>query len=108
MAQPEAVIEVAYARPERQWVVDVRWRDGMTALEAVEASGLLRELVELRRDDLQLGVYGQRVAPGQPLRAGDRVEIYRPLRFDPRDARRKAAQEAARSGRRSRPKSLQD
>jgi len=108
MAQPESVVEVAYARPERQWVVGVRWRDGMTALEAVQASGLLRELVELRCDDLHLGVYGQRVAPGQPLRAGDRVEIYRPLKFDPRDARRKAAQQAARSGRRSRPKSLQD
>jgi putative ubiquitin-RnfH superfamily antitoxin RatB of RatAB toxin-antitoxin module len=107
MAQPEALVEVVYARPERQWVVGVCWHDGMTALEAVEASGLLRELVELRRDDLHLGVYGQRVAPGQRLRAGDRVEIYRPLRFDPRDARRKAAQDA-RSGRRSRPGSLQD
>jgi hypothetical protein len=108
MAQPETVVEVAYARPERQWVISVCWRDGMTALEAVEASGLLREVGELRRDDLHLGVYGQRVAPGQALRAGDRVEIYRPLRFDPRDARRKAAQQAARSGRRSRPKAAQD
>jgi len=88
-------------------VVGVRWRDGMTALEAVEASGLLRELVELRRDDLVLGVYGQRVVPGRLLQAGDRVEIYRPLRFDPRDARRKAAQ-ASRPGRRPRGKSVQD
>ena len=107
MAQPEAVVEVAYARPDRQWVVGVRWRDGMTALEAVEASGLLRELLELRRDDLVLGVYGQRVVPGRLLQAGDRVEIYRPLRFDPRDARRKAAQ-ASRPGRRPRGKSVQD
>ena len=107
MAQPEAVVEVAYARPERQWVVGVRWRDGMTALEAVEASGLLRDLVELRHDDLVLGVYGQRVVPGRLLQAGDRVEIYRPLRFDPRDARRKAAQ-ASRPGRRPRGKSVQD
>ena len=107
MAQPEAVVEVAYARPERQWVVGVRWRDGMTALEAVEASGLLRDLVELRQDDLVLGVYGQRVVPGRLLQAGDRVEIYRPLRFDPRDARRKAAQ-ASRPGRRPRGKSVQD
>jgi len=107
MAQPEAVVEVAYARPDRQWVVGVRWRDGMTALEAVEASGLLRDLVELRQDDLVLGVYGQRVVPGRLLQAGDRVEIYRPLRFDPRDARRKAAQ-ASRPGRRPRGKSVQD
>jgi putative ubiquitin-RnfH superfamily antitoxin RatB of RatAB toxin-antitoxin module len=107
MAQPEPVVEVAYARPERQWVVGVRWRDGMTALEAVEASGLLHEIAELRRDDLPLGVFGRRVAPGQLLRAGDRVEIYRPLRFDPRDARRKAAQ-SARPGRRSRSRPAQD
>ena len=108
MAQPEAVVELAYARPEQQWVIRVCWRDGMTALEAVEASGLLRERVELRQGELHLGVYGQAPRAGQPLRAGDRVEIYRPLRFDPRDARRKAAQQAARSGRRSRPKASQD
>jgi putative ubiquitin-RnfH superfamily antitoxin RatB of RatAB toxin-antitoxin module len=108
-------------------------RDGLTALGAVQASGLLeecpelterplllgiygervdgarllRDLVELRHDDLVLGVYGQRVAPGRLLQAGDRVEIYRPLRFDPRDARRKAAQ-AARPGRRPRNKPPQD
>jgi len=51
---------------------------------------------------LPLGIFGRRVEGAQPLRAGDRVEIYRPLKFDPREARRKAAQ-AARTARRPGP-----
>jgi len=107
MALPDSLVEVAYARPERQWVVSVSWREGMTAIEAVDASGLLRELTELPRDTLLLGVFGSRVEPDQPVRAGDRVEIYRPLRFDPRAARRRTTQ-AARPARRSRPGSAPD
>jgi putative ubiquitin-RnfH superfamily antitoxin RatB of RatAB toxin-antitoxin module len=107
MALPESVVEVAYARPERQWVVNVCWREGMTAIEAVDASGLLRELTELSRDTLLLGVFGRRVEPDETVRAGDRVEIYRQLRFDPRAARRSTAQ-ATRPARRSRPGSTPD
>jgi hypothetical protein len=36
-------------------------------------------------------VFGRRVDGQHVLRAGDRVEIYRPLKVDPRDARRRAA-----------------
>ena len=63
----------------------------MTAEEAVRASGLLEEFPELAGQALALGIYGRRVDGTQVLRAGDRVEIYRPLKVDPRDARRRAA-----------------
>ena len=100
MSNPEPAVEVAYARPDRQWVVRVPLQDGLTALGAVAASGLLEECPELAAQPLVLGIYGQRVDAATVLRDADRVEIYRPLRNDPRDARRRAAQ-AARPGRRS-------
>jgi putative ubiquitin-RnfH superfamily antitoxin RatB of RatAB toxin-antitoxin module len=69
----------------------------MTALEAVEASGLITEFPELAGCELPLGIYGCRVESGQSLRDGDRVEIYRPLRLDPREARRRSVQAAGRT-----------
>ncbi len=91
-ADPEAtVVEVVYARPDCQRVITVPLGAGMTALEAVEASGLLAEFPELDAASLVLGVYGRRVEGSERLRSGDRVEIYRSLPIDPRTARRQAA-----------------
>lgn len=101
MPDRDATVEVAYALPERQRVVELPLRDGMTALDAVQAAGLEREFPELAGRNLELGIYGRRVESTQVLRNGDRVEIYRPLKFDPREARRKAAQ-AVRPARRGR------
>ena len=92
MPDRDATVEVAYALPGRQRVVQLPLRDGMTALDAVQAAGLEREFPEIAGRDLVLGIYGRRVEATQMLRNGDRVEIYRPLKFDPREARRKAAQ----------------
>jgi uncharacterized protein len=84
-------VEVVYATREQQWQVVVPWRDGLTALAAVEASGLLAELPDVDGAALVLGRFGARVAHDAPLKAGDRVEICRPLRADPRAARRALA-----------------
>ena len=92
MPDRDARVEVVYALPDRQRVVQLPLRDGMTVLEAVRAAGLEREFPEIAGRDLVLGIYGRRVEATEVLRSGDRVEIYRPLKFDPRDARRKAAQ----------------
>lgn len=89
---PEAaVVEVVYASPARQRVVSVPLSEGLTALEAVRASGILESAPELGPGELALGIWGRRVEASHPLRADDRVEIYRPLRCDPREARRQAA-----------------
>jgi len=96
--EPEAAaVEVVYALPSRQRVVKVPLGAGMTALEAVHASGLLAEFPELDAVALALGIYGRPVEGSQRLHPDDRVEIYRSLRIDPRAARRQAA--AADSGR---------
>jgi putative ubiquitin-RnfH superfamily antitoxin RatB of RatAB toxin-antitoxin module len=90
MAVPErAFVEVVYALRDRQRIVQVRFSEGMTAIEAVEASGLLEVFPELAAGKLDLGVYGRVVQQAHVLRPGDRVEIYRRLTADPREARRK-------------------
>lgn len=84
-------IEVVYARPERAWRASLRLAPGSTALQAFEASGLRGRVAELASAEPDLGVFAHPVAPDRPLRDGDRVEIYRPLLIDPKDARRKRA-----------------
>jgi putative ubiquitin-RnfH superfamily antitoxin RatB of RatAB toxin-antitoxin module len=60
----------------------------MTVLAAIEASGLLAEFPEIATRALVAGIHGQVVDPHREVRAGERVEIYRPLQADPREARR--------------------
>jgi putative ubiquitin-RnfH superfamily antitoxin RatB of RatAB toxin-antitoxin module len=92
MADPErSAVEVVYALRDRQHVTQVRLSDGMTAIEAVEASGILRACPELAGSRLDLGVYGRVVPQTHVLRPGDRVEIYRQLTADPRESRRRLA-----------------
>jgi putative ubiquitin-RnfH superfamily antitoxin RatB of RatAB toxin-antitoxin module len=99
-ARPDVpTIEVVHARPERQRVVELPLAEGMTAMQAVQASGLLEEFA-LDPAALALGVYGRKVDGARPLRAGDRVEIYRPLAADPREARRRSVQLPGTGGRR--------
>lgn len=93
-------IEVVHALPDRQRVVGLPLHEGMTAQEAVQASGLLEEFPALRGAVLALGIYGRRIEGEQVLRPGDRVEIYRPLRLDPREARRQALQAGGQARRR--------
>lgn len=90
--------EVAYARPDRQWVIPVALPEGATAIDALRASQLAAQCPEVVPERATLGVFGKVVAADHRLRDGDRVEVYRPLECDPREARR-ARTKAARSGR---------
>jgi hypothetical protein len=95
----DATIEIVFALPGRQRVVRLGLpATGLTATEAVERSGLLDEFPELRERPLVLGVFGKVCTPDHPLRERDRVEIYRPLRLNPREQRRERAATASRAG----------
>lgn len=84
-------IEVVYARPEEQVLVELRLAAGATVADAVRASGLAERFPEIDPGAGPFGVFSQRCEPTRLLRAGDRVEIYRPLRVDPKEARRRRA-----------------
>jgi len=76
-------VEVAYALPESQELVALELEQGATVRMALEAAGMhARHAV---------GIHGRRVTLDALLADGDRVEIYRPLRIDPKEARRRRA-----------------
>lgn len=84
-----AWVEVACALPQRQKVVRLELpAGGLTAGEAWRSSRLAGDFPELGPAMPPLGIFGVPCDPTRPLRPGDRVEVYRPLRNDPRDARR--------------------
>jgi len=98
MADGSIRVEVAYAMPERQHLVELEVAAGTTAGEAVRWSGLLAEYPGL--DAADIGVFGEPVAASHVLEDGDRVEIYRPLEADPRDVRRERARRGRATSRR--------
>ena len=84
------MVEVVYALTQEQWIVDIPYADGMTAIEAAEQSGLMDEHPEIRSRPVVLGLFGNEIEHHHVLRDGDRVEICRPLSVDPREMRRRA------------------
>ncbi len=85
----ELSIEVVYALPGRQVLRRVALPEGSTVEDAVRASGLLEEFPEI--DPNRVGIYGKLAGRDTRLRDRDRIEIYRPLRADPKEVRRARA-----------------
>ncbi|MEQ1543728.1 RnfH family protein [Methyloglobulus sp.] len=84
-------IEVAYAKPEEQFIVTLNVSQGTTLQQAVELSGLLSRFPEISIPALKLGIFGSACKSEQVVKQGDRVEIYRSLIHDPKEARRQRA-----------------
>ena len=84
-------IVIVYALLDRQELVALRMPTGSTAGQAVRASGLLQKYPDIDLEHNKLGVFGKLVGIDAPLRAGDRVAIYRPLIADPKEIRRQRA-----------------
>lgn len=82
----EIRVEVAYADPRRQFSRIVELAAGSTVADALAASGILAQLPGFV--PAGIGVFGQPVESDTRLRDGDRVELYRPLRIDPKQSRR--------------------
>lgn len=99
LASRRLAIEVACALPSRQAVVALTVAPGTTAREAVRASGIGVRFPEIDVANCALGVWGETVADAHRVADGDRVEVYRPLRIDPREARRRRAAAGGTMGR---------
>lgn len=94
MAEPESLsIEIAYALPQRQELVHVQLPTGSIVHQAIEASGLMQKYAEIDLKKNKVGVFGKLTKLDAPLRNRDRVEIYRPLLADPKEVRKKRADE---------------
>lgn len=89
MADQSIRVEVAYAAPGEQCLVELDVPSGTTAGEAIRLSGILDRYPGI--DTASIGVFGEHVGHERRLEDGDRVEIYRPLIADPREVRREMA-----------------
>ncbi|MDR0529054.1 MAG: RnfH family protein [Zoogloeaceae bacterium] len=88
-------VEVVYALLSRQEVVRLSLPPGSVLQDALEASGFLKKYPHIDLARGRFGVFSKLAKMDTPLRAGDRVEIYRPLIADPRAARAARALGAA-------------
>lgn len=84
-------IEVVFAEEQHVWRCHLSLPQGVTAASALEAALRQPGAPSVNPREGGLGIFGRRVEPGQIMRHGDRLEICRPLRLDPKDARRRRA-----------------
>ncbi len=85
---PGIDVEVVYALATEQTLLMVRVGVDATVQQAIRDSGILQRYPAIDLTQLKVGVFGKIVALDARLRAGDRIEIYRPLTVDPKEARR--------------------
>jgi uncharacterized protein len=89
--EPADTLRVVVAYSPRAGQVDevaLSLAVGATVANAVQASGLMQRHPTLELASLRVGIWGKLRQPADGLRQGDRVEIYRPLSVDPKEARR--------------------
>lgn len=84
-------VQVCYALPDRQIVRDLFVTAGTSLQQAIEQSGILQALPEINLAHERVGIFGKTRSLDVILREHDRVEIYRPLIVDPKEARRRRA-----------------
>ena len=84
-------VEVVYARRDEQVLIALEVEDGATVRQAVERSGIRQRFPEIDLARMSVGIFSRVTGLGTRLADGDRVEIYRPLRVDPKEVRRKKA-----------------
>lgn len=92
MNGPGVRVEVAYAAPHARAVaIEVTLDPGATVEEAIRRSGIVARFPEIDLARNRVGIFGEPVRLNDPVRDNDRVEIYRPLVADPKEARRQRA-----------------
>lgn len=86
-------VEIAFALPEKQQIIALDVEEGTTAEQAAEQSGICKSFPEIDLATAKMGIFGKAIKPAKHvMQAGERVEIYRALIADPKEARKKRAE----------------
>ena len=94
MNSQQIKIEVAYALPDQQMIIPISMPAEANAEAAIRASGILNKFPEIDLNVNQIGIFAKLCKLDAPLRNLDRIEIYRPLIADPKEARKQRAADA--------------
>ena len=89
-------IEIAYATPQRQLILEQDIDPGTSPRQAVIDSIIDQHFPEIDKQDCDIGIFGKAIRPDHQLENGDRIEIYRPLIADPKEVRKKRAEQGLR------------
>ncbi len=81
-------IEVVYALPHTQIIKEVIVPGGCTVGKAIQLSGIINQFPDIDLTKNKCGIFGKSVHFDTPLQSRDRIEIYRALIINPKDARR--------------------
>jgi uncharacterized protein len=99
MTEQQFSIEVAYATPEKQVLLEVVIANNTTVEQAIKGSGIISRFPEIDLDVQKVGIWNRTCKLSDLPSKGDRIEIYRPLIADPKEARRLRAEKAKEEGR---------
>lgn len=91
-------VEVVYALPDEQRVFTLVVNKEMSVEEIIKQSGVLEQYPEIDLTKNKVGVFSRNVKLDATVRDKDRIEIYRPLLADPKEIRRKRAEQAKAAG----------
>lgn len=99
MTEQTISIEIAYALPERQRIIELDVAVGTRVYEAVKQSDILSMFPDIDLETAKMGIFGKAVkAESHVVEAGDRIEVYRPLLIDPKASRKARADKAKSAG----------
>ena len=93
MSSRHIKIELVYATAERQALIELSIEEGSSVEDAISESAIYGMFPDHGLEQASVGVWGRPVDRRHTLRAGDRIEIYRPLQMDPRESRRLLAEQ---------------
>jgi hypothetical protein len=102
MTDQQISLEVAYGTPKKQALIEVVVEKGATVEQAILASGIVKRFPDINLEVLKVGIWNRTCKLTDLPKKGDRIEIYRPLIADPKEARRRRAEKAKDEGRANR------
>lgn len=87
-------VEVVYALPHEQKIFSLAVRENTNVEDIIKQSGVLEAYPEIDLKENKVGIYSRNVKLDSLVQDKDRIEIYRPLLADPKEIRRKRAEQA--------------
>ncbi|WP_088330747.1 RnfH family protein [Lacimicrobium sp. SS2-24] len=99
MTDKQIRLEVTYALPDQQALLEVVVEQGATVEQAIKASGILRRFPNIDLQQSKVGIWYKTCKLDDQPKEGDRIAIYRPLIADPKEVRRRRAEKAKQEGR---------
>lgn len=96
MTTEDLHVEVAYANPEQQMILELTVDAETSPRDVVLQSNIDDYFPEIDKQNCDIGIFGKAVRGVYKLENGDRIEIYRPLLADPKEVRKRRAAEGMR------------